>query len=87
MEVAVQIILRGELNIPSLQPRRMSCSEGKGVTPNPGDAWCWSMWRGYLENEDGALVTKWFEDGGSRPDDIHTSGHASPLFCDRSPTR
>jgi ribonuclease J len=50
----------------------------KGVTPNPDDAWCWSMWRGYLGNEDGALVSKWFEDGGSRADYIHTSGHASP---------
>jgi ribonuclease J len=49
----------------------------KGVTPNPDDAWCWSMWRGYLGNEDGALVSKWFEDGGSRADHIHTSGHAS----------
>jgi ribonuclease J len=34
--------------------------------------------RGYLENEDGALVSKWFKDGGSRSDHIHTSGHASP---------
>ena len=30
------------------------------VTPNPDDACCWSMWRGYLEKEDGALVSKWF---------------------------
>jgi ribonuclease J len=50
----------------------------KGVTPNPDDAWCWSMWRGYLENTNGALVSKWFKDGGSRADHIHTSGHASP---------
>jgi ribonuclease J len=50
----------------------------KGVTPNPDDAWCWSMWRGYLDNKDGALVSKWFEDGGSRANHIHTSGHASP---------
>jgi ribonuclease J len=50
----------------------------KGVTPNPDDAWCWSMWRGYLESENGAQVSKWFEDGGSRADHIHTSGHASP---------
>jgi len=50
----------------------------KGVTPNADDVWCWSMWRGYLGNEDGALVSKWFKDGGSRADHIHTSGHASP---------
>jgi ribonuclease J len=49
-----------------------------GIAPNSDDAWCWSMWRGYLENEDGALVSKWFEAGGSRAAHIHTSGHASP---------
>jgi hypothetical protein len=32
----------------------------------------------YLENEDGALVSKWFEAGGSHAAHIHTSGHASP---------
>jgi len=36
------------------------------------------MWRGYLANEDGAEVSKWFQDGGSRARHIHTSGHASP---------
>jgi ribonuclease J len=49
-----------------------------GVEPNADDAWSWSMWRGYLANKDGALVSKWFEDGGSRANHIHTSGHASP---------
>jgi ribonuclease J len=49
----------------------------KGVSPTPEDAWCWSMWRGYLANEDGARVSKWFEGGGSRASYIHTSGHAS----------
>ena len=50
----------------------------KGVVPNPQDAWCWSMWLGYLKNEDGALVQGWFNDGGSRAEHIHGSGHASP---------
>jgi ribonuclease J len=50
----------------------------KGVTPTPEDAWCWSQWRGYLENEDGARVREWFESGGSRACHLHTSGHASP---------
>jgi ribonuclease J len=36
------------------------------------------MWRGYLKNEDGAFVQGWFDDGGSRSEHIHTSGHASP---------
>ncbi len=50
----------------------------KGVTPTPDDAWCWSMWRGYLKNADGASVNKWFKDGGSPATHIHTSGHSSP---------
>jgi ribonuclease J len=49
-----------------------------GVEPSADDTWSWSMWRGYLGNEDGVLVSKWFEDGGSRANHIHTSGHASP---------
>jgi ribonuclease J len=49
-----------------------------GITPNGDDAWCWSIWRGYLNNDDGILVRKWFEPGGSRATHIHTSGHASP---------
>jgi ribonuclease J len=48
------------------------------IAPNADDAWCWSMWRGYLKNEDGALVSRWFEEGGSRAVHIHTSGHAAP---------
>ena len=49
------------------------------VAPNADDAWCWSIWKGYLDNDDGKLVRKWFEDGGSRAAHIHTSGHASPV--------
>lgn len=49
-----------------------------GVAPNVDDAWCGSMWRGYLNNDDGILVRNWFEEGGSRAAHIHTSGHASP---------
>jgi ribonuclease J len=50
----------------------------KRIVPNEDDAWCWSMWRGYLNNDDGILVRKWFDEGGSRAAHIHTSGHASP---------
>jgi ribonuclease J len=50
----------------------------KGIVPTAEDAWCWSMWRGYLKNENGAFVYKWFTDAGSRPMHLHTSGHASP---------
>jgi ribonuclease J len=48
------------------------------IAPNADDAWSWSMWLGYQDNEDGMLVRKWFEKGESRAAHIHTSGHASP---------
>jgi ribonuclease J len=50
-----------------------------GVVPNEDDAWCWSMWRGYLDNDDGTVARKWFEGGGSHAAHVHTSGHASPV--------
>lgn len=52
--------------------------EAADVRPDARDSWSWSMWSGYLKNEDGALVQKWFDDGGARARHIHTSGHASP---------
>ena len=44
-----------------------------GVVPNPDDAWSWSMWLGYLKNEDGMHVQEWFDGGGSRAEHIHSS--------------
>ena len=61
-----------------VRPSLMRDYARSGVEPNAADAWSWSMWRGYLDSKDGALVSKWFEDGGSRANHIHTSGHASP---------
>jgi ribonuclease J len=61
-----------------VRPSLMRDYARSGVEPNTADVWSWSMWRGYLGNKDGTLVSKWFEDGGSRPNHIHTSGHASP---------
>jgi ribonuclease J len=61
-----------------VRPSLMRDYARSGVEPNADDAWSWSMWRGYLENKDGILVSNWFEDGGSRANHIHTSGHASP---------
>lgn len=49
-----------------------------GVEPNADDVWSWSMWRGYLENDDGRLVEQWFDRRGTRAAHLHTSGHASP---------
>jgi ribonuclease J len=61
-----------------VRPSLMRDYAKSGVEPNVADAWSWSMWRGYLKNDDGRLVQKWFDDGGSRAAHIHTSGHASP---------
>jgi ribonuclease J len=61
-----------------VRPSLIRDYEFKRITPNADDAWCWSMWRGYLSNDDGILVRKWFEEGGSGAAHIHTSGHASP---------
>jgi ribonuclease J len=49
-----------------------------GVTPGPDDAWSWSMWRGYLDGEDGKTIAAWFAAGGAGARHLHTSGHASP---------
>ena len=52
--------------------------ETAGIIPNSNDAWSWSMWSGYLKNDDGARVQAWFAAGGTPAAHIHTSGHASP---------
>ena len=62
-----------------VRPSLMRDYARNGVVPNQHDVWCWSMWRGYLDNDDGTLVRKWFEEGGSHAAHIHTSGHASPV--------
>ena len=49
----------------------------KGVKPTTNDAWCWSQWRGYLDNPEGSAIKGWFEAGGAHAEHIHTSGHAS----------
>jgi ribonuclease J len=61
-----------------VRPSLIRDYEPQGVVPNQDDAWSWSMWRGYLDNDNGARVRRWFEERGSRAAHIHTSGHASP---------
>ncbi|MBP7816187.1 MAG: MBL fold metallo-hydrolase [Phenylobacterium sp.] len=61
-----------------VRPSLVRDYEPAGVAPNADDAWSWSMWRGYLKNDDGARLQEWFERGGARAAHIHTSGHASP---------
>lgn len=52
--------------------------EYKNVVPNTDDAWSWSMWNGYLDNQDGKIVQDWFDRHQCKATHIHTSGHASP---------
>lgn len=62
-----------------VRPSLMRDYARSSVAPNANDAWSWSMWRGYLKNDDGRLVQQWFDDGGTRAAHLHTSGHASPV--------
>jgi len=61
-----------------IRPSLMRDYEFKGVIPTPQDAWSWSLWSGYLKNEDGRKVQTWFDAGQCPAVHIHTSGHASP---------
>lgn len=68
------------------RPSLMRDYERKGVVPGLQDAWSWSLWRGYLDNEDGRKVREWFEAGGCPATHIHSSGHASPADLRRFAT-
>jgi ribonuclease J len=48
----------------------------KGVIPNERDAWVWSMWKGYLEQESSRSMREFFVP--CKQEYIHSSGHASP---------
>ena len=61
-----------------IRPSLIRDMTAAGVTPAPDDAWCWSMWKGYLGDEDGRRLHEWFSVGGARAVHLHTSGHASP---------
>lgn len=49
---------------------------GQGVTPTADDAWCFSQWRGYLNDKPWQPVHAWFSGAGTPRHAIHTSGHA-----------
>ena len=40
-----------------VRPSLMRDYARSGVAPSADDAWSWSMWRGYLKNDDGRLVS------------------------------
>lgn len=48
----------------------------KGITPDESDAWVWSLWKGYLEQESSQKMKDFF--APCRMEYIHSSGHASP---------
>jgi ribonuclease J len=75
---AKKLVATPEKWVIMVRPSLVRDFEPAGITPTPDDAWSWSMWRGYLKNEDGARLQEWFERGGARAAHIHTSGHASP---------
>jgi len=53
-----------------------SYEEG-GIIPTSDDAWCWSMWSGYLKNDSGKKTQEWFDKHHCPAKHLHTSGHAS----------
>jgi len=61
-----------------IRPSLIKDYQGGGVNPSADDAWSWSMWRGYLADDEGARLKAWFDEGGARAEHLHTSGHASP---------
>jgi ribonuclease J len=61
-----------------VRPSLMRDYVRNGVVPNSEDAWSWSMWRGYLKNDNGSEVHDWFKTGQAQAAHLHTSGHASP---------
>ncbi|RZJ83155.1 MAG: MBL fold metallo-hydrolase, partial [Massilia sp.] len=50
--------------------------KASGLRPSSDDAWCWSLWSGYLRRS-GEQLTAWFESAAPPARHIHTSGHAS----------
>lgn len=60
-----------------VRPSLMRAFAPAGVVPDADDAWCWSMWRGYLKEKDGAALQVWFDGGAACARHIHTSGHAA----------
>jgi ribonuclease J len=61
-----------------IRPSLISNYQDSGVMPSADDAWSWSMWRGYLTEDEGVRLKAWFDEGGARAEHLHTSGHASP---------
>jgi ribonuclease J len=61
-----------------IRPSLIKNYQDSGVIPSGDDAWSWSMWRGYLAEDEGVRLKAWFDEGDARAEHLHTSGHASP---------
>ena len=68
----------GNQDVIMLRPSLWTDFERKGVTLNPDDAWVFSMWAGYLQENDYPDLRRRFEEAGATIQQIHTSGHAAP---------
>jgi ribonuclease J len=60
-----------------LRPSLLRDFTGKGLAITKADAWVFSMWSGYLEDDAYADIRRQFESAGAAFAQIHTSGHAS----------
>lgn len=67
--------LTGSRQVVMLRDGLVRDFEAKGVLPGPDDAFVWSMWRGYLQDDGPAY--SWARKGGAEVQFLHTSGHAS----------
>jgi ribonuclease J len=69
--------LVGSRHVIMLRTALIQVYERAGVVPNADDAYNFSMWKGYLEDQYHCEALKWCQGGGSKIAEIHTSGHAS----------
>lgn len=70
--------LQGRDDIVMLRQGLLHDFQQADVVPGPGDALCFSMWRGYFDDPKFAGPLDWCRAHGVPICQIHTSGHASP---------
>jgi ribonuclease J len=75
--MAARHLVRGR-HVVMLRRALIADYQRAGVVPTGDDAFDFSMWRGYLSEQDVAEMVKWCQTGGAEVAYIHTSGHASP---------
>ena len=68
--------MQGSRDVVMLRDKLVKNFSEKGVIPTSEDAFVWSSWRGYFDED--APAVQWLATAGVTPRFIHTSGHASP---------